>query len=131
MAMCPLHTDKDRALTLGHERATVIFKHSPACGSSFRAFGEVKAFVRAHPDVPVFVVDVLEQRDISAALAVELGITHESPQVIVTRGGAATWSDSHFRITAQRLAAAVVVASAHPAAPSARQPSPPDDGFAA
>lgn len=111
MTFRPLTSPQDRADALGHGSAAVIFKHSRACGSSTRALDEMRTFGRAHPDVPVFIVDVLDQRELSSGLAAELGVTHESPQVIVTHGGTATWSASHFRISAQRVAAAYVLAS--------------------
>lgn len=108
--MYPIQSEADRERATRRAGIAVIFKHSPACGSSLRALREVQAFARAYPEVPVFVVDVIAQRPLSADLAAELGVTHESPQVIVMRGGTATWSAAHFRITSDLLAAAYAMA---------------------
>jgi len=63
--------------------------------------------VREHPAVPVYLVDVLDQRPLSQALAARLGIRHESPQAIVLQSGTPVWHDSHFAVTADALAAAL------------------------
>lgn len=52
-------------------------------------------------------VRVIEERAVSLALAERLGVRHESPQVLLIRDGRVDWHDSHHRITAPALAAAV------------------------
>ncbi len=64
----------------------------------------MQRFVRDHPDVPVFLVDVLGSRPLSQALAARLGVRHESPQVILLHAGAAGWNGSHSAVTAAALA---------------------------
>jgi len=105
-----MSSSEDLAQFAESARPVVVYKHSPTCGASDRAFTEVQAFSRAHPDAPVFVVDVLAQRALSFRLAAQFGIGHESPQVIVLNAGVATWNESHFGISAQRIAAACAVA---------------------
>lgn len=78
----------------------VIYKHSPTCGVSAVARDEVRALPNTIPDVPVYQVDVIRQRGLSEAIAAELGVGHESPQVIVVCDGRAVWSASHFQIKA-------------------------------
>ena len=60
--------------------------------------------MRRQLGVPVFLVDVLSQRPLSRRIAAELGIRHESPQVIVLRRGTAFWHASHYDVTADALA---------------------------
>lgn len=81
----------------------VIYKHSPSCGMSRRAAREVQRFVEATPDVPVYVVDVVRDRDLSVDIATRLGVRHASPQVILVVAGAAVWDASHGGITADAL----------------------------
>lgn len=81
----------------------VIFKHSPVCGTSAYAFEEVRAFATANGTVPVVLVDVIRQASLSRRIATELQVGHESPQVILVRGGRAAWSASHFGITRATL----------------------------
>lgn len=82
------------------EPLLVIYKHSPTCGVSSVTRPEVGALGDAMPSVPVYQVDVLRQRDLSEAVANELGVGHESPQVILVCDGRAAWSASHFSIKA-------------------------------
>ena len=83
--------------------AALIYKHSPACYSSTRAYREVQAFLVDTPDVPVFMVDVIYDRPLSREIEATLGIRHESPQAILLRFGEPVWHTSHFRITAEAL----------------------------
>ncbi len=83
---------------------TMLYKHSPTCGVSRAALREVETFISEHPDVDVYAVDVLAQRDLSQSIAARTGITHESPQVIILHGGSPVWTDSHYGITAEALA---------------------------
>lgn len=81
----------------------LVFKHSPTCGISEQAYTEVSLFVDAHPDLPVLLVDVLAQRALSRQLAVELGVEHESPQVILVANGVPLWHASHRKVTVQAI----------------------------
>lgn len=83
--------------------AALIYKHSPACYASTRAYREVQAFAAAEPDVPVYMVDVIYDRPLSREIEATLGILHESPQAILLRFGEPVWHTSHFRITADTL----------------------------
>lgn len=87
---------------LRSERA-VLYKHSSACRISARAIREVEAFAKEHPEISVYVIDVRESRDLSQRIATDLGIRHESPQVIVVKKGSACWHASHLEITAKAL----------------------------
>jgi bacillithiol system protein YtxJ len=89
----------------------VVFKHSPACGASFRALEQIAVFAKEYPDVPVVVVDVIGQRELSESIAGRFGVRHESPQAIVVHGGRAVWSASHGRISAHAVAEPVARAA--------------------
>jgi len=65
----------------------VLFKHSKICPVSTKAKKEVEAFSEEHPDVPVFMIVVQDQRILSDKIAENKGIKHESPQVIVIEHG--------------------------------------------
>lgn len=89
--------------SLPPDRLTLIYKHSPACGISYDAVDEVRAFAEQAPDVAVYQVDVIRQRPLAQALARELHVTHHSPQVILLRGRTPVWHTSHSRIRAAAL----------------------------
>ena len=98
-------SDTDLALLLAAPLA-VLYKHSPICPASGLAYQEMLAFRRRRA-VPVYLVDVINHRPLSRALAERTGVAHESPQAILLREGAAAWHGSHFDIQAEALARAV------------------------
>lgn len=82
----------------------LIYKHSPACGLSTIAADEVRKYLREHPGMPVFVVDVIGRRSLSAEIARRLEVRHESPQAIILREGKVDWHASHRGVTEEALA---------------------------
>jgi len=82
---------------------SLLYKHSPICGSSRRAELEVSDFMAAHPQASVFRVDVITERALSRELATLLDVTHESPQAILLAGRSVVWHGSHGEITTDEL----------------------------
>lgn len=99
-------TDKDIDEALA-ARLALIYKHSPICGTSGMAREEITRFAAAHPDVTVYIVDVIQFRPLSRAIANRTGIRHQSPQAILIHNGKPVWNGSHFRVTLDELAARV------------------------
>ena len=95
--------EKDQLDTVLEEPVAVLYKHSPLCGSSARAARQVRAFMDDHPNVPVYLVDVIRDRPLAREVARRLEIRHESPQAFVLRGGDVVWSGSHGDVTAEAL----------------------------
>lgn len=85
----------------------VIFKHSPACGTSAQAYDELSSLLLEQEPVEVHLLDVLGNRALSQALAARLAVRHESPQVLVFDRGAVRWHGSHWRVTADAVRTAV------------------------
>ena len=77
----------------------LLYKHSPACWLSSRAARTVGRVGEEHPELPIYVVDVLGQRGLSRDLAARLDVPHASPQVILLRQGKAVWDASHLGVT--------------------------------
>ncbi len=61
-----------------------VFKHSTTCPVSARAATEVKEM---RTGIPVYLIKVREQRELSNWVAETFGVTHESPQLILIREG--------------------------------------------
>ena len=61
-------------------------------------------FTDAHPDFPVNMVPVIQQRATSNKIAERTGVRHESPQIILLRDGKVVTAISHGSITLARLA---------------------------
>ncbi len=86
------------------ESVALLFKHSPRCGTSLRAFREVASFEETGPEIPVYLLDVVSERWLARAVADRLEVRHESPQVILLAGGRPVWHASHGTIRADLLA---------------------------
>lgn len=86
-----------------------IFKHSTVCPISANAHGRVKEYLQQAPDSApeFFLIKVIESRPVSNAVAEDLGVEHESPQLLLVNGGEALWSTSHSDITAEAIEGAI------------------------
>ncbi|HVO40095.1 MAG TPA: bacillithiol system redox-active protein YtxJ [Spirochaetia bacterium] len=78
----------------------LVFKHSTACGVSARAAREVEAL---ETDLPVYWVNVREQRDLSNWIAETYKVTHESPQLILMTEGAPRKVWNHFQVNRELI----------------------------
>ena len=67
----------------------------------------IRRFEEQCPEVPVYRVDVIRQRKLAGRIAEDLGVRHESPQVIVLIAGEPSWHASHRDVTTEGLAAAI------------------------
>ncbi len=103
--------DDGIAQLLDGSASGLIFKHSPYCGLSDIAHGHVSTFAQANPDVPVLQIDVIHQRDLSNRVEAELGLLHESPQIILMVGGRRLWSASHRGVNKAAIQAALQAAA--------------------
>jgi bacillithiol system protein YtxJ len=72
-----------------------IFKHSTACPISAHALQEVES---AETEIPIYRVDVREQRELSNWIASVYSVEHESPQLILIREGKAAKVLNHGAI---------------------------------
>lgn len=82
---------------------SAIFK-AGTCHKSSETFAHVQAHLEARADVPLGIVRVVECRPASNHVAALTGITHESPQVILFRGGRAVFDRDNWDITSEALA---------------------------
>ena len=93
-------------LATSKERPVLVFKRSPICPVSFRAEGQLEAWVEAldaHAEVALAIVDVLNQRPLARGLTAELDVRHESPQALWLVAGQLAWHGSHDDLTQERF----------------------------
>jgi bacillithiol system protein YtxJ len=86
----------------------VIFKHSITCPISMNAYSEMKQFLAQNAEEATLRIIVVQRsRAVSDAVARELGLGHESPQVILVRNGRVVWHESHYDVTSENLLDAI------------------------
>lgn len=78
----------------------LIFKHSTTCSISATAFNRIERnYDQAKVgDLKPYYLDLLNHRNISAAIATEFEVEHESPQILIIKNGKAVFNASHFEI---------------------------------
>ncbi len=91
------------------EHPVVIFKHSLTCPISATAYNQMSQF-----QGEVALVEVQRAGELSRAIENQLGIAHESPQVIVLCKGRVTWDASHFDVRADAVSKAVAECDREP-----------------
>jgi bacillithiol system protein YtxJ len=101
--MNPLRNETEFEQALACDRA-FLFKHSTMCGTSTRAYRQVSSFEEVDGSIPVFLIDVIGERNLARAIADRLGIRHQSPQIILLTGGKPVWHASHGAVTAEIMA---------------------------
>jgi bacillithiol system protein YtxJ len=81
----------------------LLLKHGAHCPISANARDEVGSFEKAHPDIPVYSLEVTEHRRLSNAVAESLGVEHESPQLFLLEQGRASWHREHYDIAQHEI----------------------------
>jgi bacillithiol system protein YtxJ len=84
----------------------LIYKHSARCWMCKKALKDVRDFAGVNPDVAVYMVDVMGNRDVSDEIARRFDLKHESPQVILVEASGAVWHANHMKITPAALSSA-------------------------
>jgi bacillithiol system protein YtxJ len=85
----------------------LVYKHSPTCSLSQAAILEVYSYREEAGALPVTMIEVFRDRAMSDGIEYVTGVRHESPQVLLVRGGVVQWHASHRRVTAAAIADAV------------------------
>ena len=93
--------DLDKALAESYEGLVVLFKHSTRCSISRMALKMFEmGWDESLSEVKPYFLDLLNHRDISAEIASRLDVEHQSPQLIIVRGGSALGVANHSEINA-------------------------------
>jgi bacillithiol system protein YtxJ len=79
----------------------IVYKHSTTCGISANAAKEVRAMTTA---LPIYWINVREQRPLSLWVADTYKVEHQSPQLILIRNGKAEQVWSHYEVNRTNVA---------------------------
>ena len=108
MSYTQLKTLEDvQELLAGSDREPVfLLKHSSQCPISaevFSAFSEFERQGGANRPWTCALVRVIEERPLSDQIAEQLGVQHESTQLLLISGSKVLWHDSHWRLTLETM----------------------------
>lgn len=94
------------AIDESFERPVVLFKHSVSCGISAGAkYRLEQEWDFNSEELSFYYLDLLAYRSISNKIAEDLGVTHQSPQVILLKDGQPVYNTSHHMINVASLRA--------------------------
>jgi len=85
------------------EKPVVIFKHSTRCSVSRMALKQFENEFDLNDKVTPYFLDLLEHRGISNEIASLFGVYHQSPQLLLIKGGKSVYDVSHSDIDAVQL----------------------------
>ena len=94
--------DLEDAIKKSHDSNILLFKHSTRCSISTTALSRLERSWQENGTIPYF-LDLLNHRDISAAIETTLGVQHQSPQAIVVKDGKSIYDASHMMINAKQI----------------------------
>lgn len=85
-------------------KTKVIFKHSTRCGISRMALSSFERnYESLDQNVAYYLLDLLNHREVSNAIASELNVQHQSPQVIVLSDEKVIHTESHHGIDIKKI----------------------------
>lgn len=86
-----------------YNRPQIIFKHSTTCPISSIAKRRLDSNIGDLEIADLYYLDLLSYRSVSNDIAEQLGVHHESPQVIVIHKGETSYEESHLDISVEDL----------------------------
>ena len=91
-------------ITASESKACLIFKHSTTCNISAMAKSRLeKKWDFPESEMQAYYLDLLRFRSLSNAVAEQLSVYHESPQVLLIRQGECIYDASHLDISVEEL----------------------------
>lgn len=86
-----------------NSKPQLIFKHSTRCIISSSALGMFEKAYEYGDEVDLHFLDLIRFRNVSNAIATELGVHHESPQLILLHNQKVVHHASHHSIDAKNI----------------------------
>ena len=82
-----------------------LFKHSTRCSISSLAKRRLESdWGKLNPEIPIYLIDLIQYRELSDFIASNLAINHQSPQVILLVNGKPKYNTSHLSISSTSIA---------------------------
>jgi bacillithiol system protein YtxJ len=99
-----------KILSSSFSKPVVLFKHSTRCATSSMAYNRLADLVKSpSADVEFYFLDLIKFRKISNKVSDDLGVYHESPQVLLLKNGECVYDASHYEIRPKELESQISV----------------------
>ena len=96
--------DLEKAIQDSFQHRIAIFKHSTSCFISKTVLRNFeKEIENLDQKIDLYYLDLLAHRPVSNKISEDLGVTHQSPQLIVIENGKAVNNASHQNISVDQI----------------------------
>jgi len=97
--------DLQEVIKISEGSPVLLFKHSTSCSISSMALSRLERAWDEKEMEPVkpFYLDLIAHRNISNKVAEHFGISHQSPQVLLVKGGECVYDNSHMGISYREI----------------------------
>ncbi len=86
------------------EQPFILFKMSLTCSASLTAKKELQ---KLKSELPIYVVYVQNDREVSNLIESDIGVQHESPQLLILKDGKGIWQATHYHIKKSAITSAI------------------------
>ncbi|MFQ5604614.1 MAG: bacillithiol system redox-active protein YtxJ [bacterium] len=87
-------------------RPCAIFKHSTRCPVSYRAKQALEnEWDLTEDKIEIYYLDLIANKKLSQKIADTFKVAHQSPQILVIKGGRTIYDASHFNISVAEIKA--------------------------
>lgn len=90
----------EEIVELSKTKLVLVFKHSTRCIVSKMALKNFESHFKFDELIATYFLDLLENRNLSNAIASRFCVVHQSPQIIVIKNGKSIYDASHENIDA-------------------------------
>lgn len=91
-------------LNLSHKQTVLVFKHSTRCIISSMVLRSLESNSEELSAVGAwYYLDLIAYRECSNQIAEQLGVVHQSPQLIIIENGSVVWDESHQAISPEAV----------------------------
>ncbi len=98
------HIDQiDKIINESWKKPVLIFKHSTRCIISKMALKNFESDFLLHNEIDAYYLDLITYRNISNEIAEVFSVEHQSPQILLIKGGKVIYHTSHESIDANVL----------------------------
>jgi bacillithiol system protein YtxJ len=104
MDWIPLNTEEELEILKqkSAQKPQIIFKHSTRCNISSMAKGRLERADTPN-NIDFNFLDLIANRSLSAKVAEDFSVHHESPQVLIIKNGECIYDESHSGISMDDL----------------------------
>lgn len=110
MSIKKIESNEELAQIYSITETFFLLKNSTTCPISSEALTEMERYADSNDPLPVYFLNVQEQRELSNQISEDFAIKHETPQVLFINKNEVKWHASHWKVTkknAEKAAASI------------------------